>query len=726
MMRSGLTVSGRMIVLSLLSCRIAAQSIEEPGFYDETAFRTIELTFSVPDWHDQLVANWHTNDQTGEVVYLKADLVVDGVKYPDVGVEYKGQSGFLYVDGLKKPYKITMDAFVPDQELFGFDKITLNNGVRDHTLLREVICYRILRRYMPAPRANLVKLRSGTPGNMVDIGVYTNVERINKRFLDKHFRSDKGHRYKALDGRLVWLGSEVEPYRDRYQISGGDPDTAYQDLIKAIDKLNHTPPELLIEVLDEVLSIDRAIRLLVAGPVLLNGDDLRTGRNYYIYEDVAYGQQVLLPWDWDNGLGGAAETDIYRIFDLDLPLVDNLMAIAELRDRYRTFCYTMAGDLDWEVLGPVVAAFREQAEAAVLSGEHELFTREQYYRAHEQLEASIKERGNFLRAHPDLDQNYPEIERVDHLPIDPKEGETVWVRVAISASVAVSQVRLFVQMDGPYIPQAMFDDGGHMDGPAGDLVFGTAIEEVLPGKTVHYYVEAVSAGTVRTFVPATTEFRPFSFQVRHQPIVSEIFINEFMAKNDNGIQDEEGKNEDWLELFNAGSSDYDLGGHFLTDDLADAQQWAIPEVTIPAGGFLLVWCDDDVEDGSLHANFKLSATAGDIGLFSPLATGNQLLSGYSYGAQEPDVSEGRKFDGGDVWVFFEQATPLGSNHLLPGDVDGNGKVSLLDYVALINNFGLCEGPCPPLCKGDLNGDCGVDDLDFATALLQWGEFLPLR
>ena len=160
---------------------------DSEDLYDDTVYRTMEIVFDDANWNQQLRNNWETNDATGEDIYVVADLIVydspedtTGITYPDVGVQYKGNSSYWFVDGLKKPYKITMDAFVEDQELYGHSKVTLNNGVWDPTKIREVIAYKIIGEFMPAPRANLVFVRSGTAGNVQDIGVYTNVERVNK------------------------------------------------------------------------------------------------------------------------------------------------------------------------------------------------------------------------------------------------------------------------------------------------------------------------------------------------------------------------------------------------------------------------------------------------------------------------------------------------------------------------------------------------------------------
>jgi hypothetical protein len=56
-----------------------------------------------------------------------------------------------------------------------------------------------------------------------------------------------------------------------------------------------------------------------------------------------------------------------------------------------------------------------------------------------------------------------------------------------------------------------------------------------------------------------------------------LYINEFMADNDDTIQDPDGSGyPDWIELYNAGPNAIDLGGMYLTDDMNDPTKWMIP------------------------------------------------------------------------------------------------------------------------------------------------------
>jgi hypothetical protein len=143
----------------------------------------------------------------------------------------------------------------------------------------------------------------------------------------------------------------------------------------------------------------------------------------------------------------------------------------------------------------------------------------------------------------------------------------------------------------------------------------------------------------------------------------DLVINEFLAQNGTVNQDEAGQFEDWIELRNNGATDLAVGGLTLTDDLEDPAKWTLPAVTIPVGGHLLVWCDDDPEQGPLHATFGLAAAGEAIGLFTAVADGSQLLDSVVFGAQSVDVSLGRQPDGADPWVFFTAPTPGRTNDI---------------------------------------------------------------
>ncbi|MFT7604482.1 MAG: hypothetical protein ACI8VT_002065, partial [Saprospiraceae bacterium] len=91
---------------------------------------------------------------------------------------------------------------------------------------------------------------------------------------------------------------------------------------------------------------------------------------------------------------------------------------------------------------------------------------------------------------------------------------------------------------------------------------------------------------------------------------AQLYINEFLASNATGITDESGEFEDWIEIYNAGSSAVDLAGYYMSDDVTEPLIWQIPAgnaslTTVPAGGYLILWADKDLADGVNHINIKL-------------------------------------------------------------------------------------------------------------------------
>lgn len=152
-----------------------------------------------------------------------------------------------------------------------------------------------------------------------------------------------------------------------------------------------------------------------------------------------------------------------------------------------------------------------------------------------------------------------------------------------------------------------------------------------------------------------------------------VTINEFMADNTSTIFNPAGgKADDWFELYNAGASAVDLTSYRLTDNLTNSTQFSVPPgYVIPAGGFLLVWADNNSKSNNaaspdLHVNFKLSKAGQQLGLYGP--DGN-LVDGFSFGAQTNDVSQGRYPDGGELpLVFFASPTPRGPNVVAGGNL----------------------------------------------------------
>ena len=141
-------------------------------------------------------------------------------------------------------------------------------------------------------------------------------------------------------------------------------------------------------------------------------------------------------------------------------------------------------------------------------------------------------------------------------------------------------------------------------------------------------------------------------------------INELMASNSSCIQDPQRQYDDWIEIHNYGLDAIDIGGMYLTDNLSDPTKWWIPvnnpaATTIVAGGFLLIWADNDTTDAGLHANFKLDAAGEQIGLFDN--DGVTVIDSVIFGEQTTDTSYGRYPDANNNWQVFGVPSPIAEN-----------------------------------------------------------------
>jgi hypothetical protein len=57
---------------------------------------------------------------------------------------------------------------------------------------------------------------------------------------------------------------------------------------------------------------------------------------------------------------------------------------------------------------------------------------------------------------------------------------------------------------------------------------------------------------------------------------------------------------------------------------------------------------------------------------------------------------------------------------IPGDLDGDGAVGIIDFLLMLGAWGPCPDPCPPSCPADLDGNCAVNVNDLLILLSNWG------
>jgi hypothetical protein len=158
---------------------------------------------------------------------------------------------------------------------------------------------------------------------------------------------------------------------------------------------------------------------------------------------------------------------------------------------------------------------------------------------------------------------------------------------------------------------------------------------------------------MRSFLSVALLFFVCAYSINAQSIR----INEIVSSNASLTSDEDGDSSDWIELFNAGPSDAALSGYGLSDDEDKPFKWVIPDISLAAGEYLLIWAsgkDRTSDSGTLHTNFSISAAGEEILLTKPDGEKADEIPPTHI---PTDKSYGRTPDGATTFTFFSQPTP---------------------------------------------------------------------
>ena len=73
---------------------------------------------------------------------------------------------------------------------------------------------------------------------------------------------------------------------------------------------------------------------------------------------------------------------------------------------------------------------------------------------------------------------------------------------------------------------------------------------------------------------------------------AQIVLNEICPSNSSVIVNDNGDYDDWIEIYNAGSSAVNLSGYGLSDDPADLKRFTFPDYSLAANSRMIVFCSD--------------------------------------------------------------------------------------------------------------------------------------
>lgn len=646
--------------------------------YDTTVLRTFAIQFDDANWLQLLRQNYASQ------TLILADLVVDGVTYPDVGVRIRGNTSYtaLPAGSEKFSLKIDVDFTDPDADVMGYNNINLNNGFRDPTFLREVTYNNFVAQFIPNPRANHVLVTL----NGQNWGVYINVQQPNKSMLRDYFSSDDGVRINCANNPngpgLRYNGTSPAGYT-AYEIQddGGLADPL-QTLIDTTNAITNTPL-VAWPYIDGLFAIDPSTWSVVLENLLTDDDSyVNKGCDFMTYRDPVSGRMHLMQRD-ANETFTAGTWSITRNFTSSTkPVLSRVLAVPELRQRYMAHYRTARGNLSWDYFQPIFSAHQALIDAAVQADPKRLYSYEHFLQNVTTqvtlpggglaggnivgLQQFINSRVSTLAAVAELNASGPAIASAQASDDTPEPAQPVFITAAVApAGSAVAQVQLYYRPTPAqsYQRVAMLDDGASGDGAAGDGVYGALLPVAgVSGQQVAWYVAATAGNAFGSlsFLPALAERGP---RVVEYAIggIDGIRITEWMYSGASG---------EFVEFTNTSAQPIDLTGWSMDDDNASPGAFSLSAAgVLQPGESLLV----------------TEALAADFRTAWGLAPSVKVIG-------ELGVASGNNFGRNDQIHLFD-ATNVTQDRLFFGDQNFPGSIRTQ------NRSG--QAPCGALGENDV-------------------------
>lgn len=658
------------ILLTLFGLSLQAQGIfpSKGDAYRDDVVPRIDIYMDVADL-DQLYINpWDNTEYPATFIYT-VDGEVDTVE--NVGVRIRGN---FSRSAAKKSFKVAFNSFESGKKWKGYEKLNLNGQHNDPTVMRSKAAFDMHREMnVPAARTNHVEFWINDNFH----GLYLNTEHYDENFMEHQFGSQEGNLYKCLwPATMEWAGSDASSY-DYCELKQNAQTAPYSTLIDLIDALNNVPVEDRACELEQFFNVQDFLKAMAVEVMVGDWDGpFYNKNNFYLFRNPKSGRIDYIPYDLDNTFGidwlsrdwGTRDVMDWGAHSEPRPFYFNILEIPRYAEWYQYYINKIAT----EIMEPSVwflhiDSLKEKTE---LLAEADMFRAMDYGWSVADYNNSFD---NALGGHVDYglkpfgstrtSSALTQINVVDIEPIanhlrhnHPVIGQDWEVSVWIEDEDPNPDVWLVWDADGTEDSLAMTDAGDwYVDREAGDDIYGVrapAFESVTSlSFRVHVYDAAGNATRWPCAARAWTVTDPNPFLV----------INEVMAINDGAQLDPQGQAEDWIEIFNAGSSSINMEGLFLSDDPDFPSRWALPALSLPAGEYLQIWVDDDEDDGPNHASFQLDGDGGSVGIYGREAENLRPLHEVRYEAQTAGVSIGYINNGSGDFGPLSAATPGWSN-----------------------------------------------------------------
>jgi len=650
--------------------------------YDDSSVARVDI------YVDSLALEWmydYDNVESDSLhmayMYYQNEYINDTLE--QVGFRLRGNTSRT---SQKKSFKLDFNHFVSGRDFYSVEKINLNGEHNDVSIIRSKLSWDIFESIeMVAPRANHIEVYI----NDNYYGLYISVEHIDDKFLNNNFSDDSGNLWKCLwPANLGYRGSNPSDYHPwvddnrPYDLKTNNDEYDFTQLARLIHIINNDPDSL-----EHVLDVSEFIKYLAINILTGGWDDYRSlQNNFYLYHQPNIDRFLLIPYDYDNTFGvdwfsvdwdNIDPYSYYLIADTDRPLADIIFDNEHYRNlfsRYLQFYIDHVFNIDeW---GEWIDNTKDMIYSSAYYDTYRTldygftyndfinsFSASNYTNQH--IKTGLKEfiinRVSSLENQITFSDGNPLVYKYWIEPEIPLAGDSITIHAAAYGYPDIQNINLIVHnfTNGTYDSYSMNYEP----------VLNTSSPEELEDHWVITIPPILNVGNIGIrFLSTNTEgvtgvspqIGEWMIRIPSSSITENIFINEFLAKNNTVNVDEFSENDDWLELYNNSSDTINLHNHYLSDDLDNLTKWKFSDndILVAPNDYLLIWCDNDESQGVLHTNFKLSSSGEFIALTNP--DGQTIIDTLFFGTQIEDVSFGRFPDGSSQWIEMSP-TPGSSN-----------------------------------------------------------------
>lgn len=674
-----------LLLCLLFAVNLSAQDSGD-NVFDNSILHEVRFEFSGGDFLNELETNFRPFDAFDPGPYTMANIIIDGERADSVGVRLKGFTSFQG-EGSKNPFKIDFNRYVSGRRIDGLRKINLNNATADPGMQRDVICYQMLNDAgVPSPRTAFTKVFI----NDVYWGLYQIIEQVDKEFLQRNYDNADGNLFKNKDwNNFEYRGNDVSQYDRTYQLKTNEDTPDWTGLINLMDVIQNASNEDFPAAISEVFNVDRYLRTLTVDVATNNWDsNLQHGRNWYLYEDTQTGIFHWIPWDYNLALGGqlfggGGSDDCLAFSDFLFATDSTTTAIFVDNSFYEadTLAYFWSfGDGNsstesspthtYDSLGQYEVCLTVDGQESFCSDTRCYFVdlTDNIYDCTAIINGDLPTDNpqvflRMLQWSPECCNNWTEncqliLEDLQAwlgggnddgdgsgFTIDQRDNGRILIERLLDVPAFYEQYRShfcnlmqnnftparyhnLVDQNRELIQDAVEDDANFLY-DFDDFLEDTSddgIKGMLSDRTAYLLNELEETGGCP----------------EPQAIAAmDVVINEFLAINDSlGQQrDAAGETDDWIELYNNSGTDQDLSDVFLSDNPDNKFKWQFAAgTTIAAGEYLIVWCDEDGEQGPLHASFRLNGAGESVFLTNADGSG---IDEVTFGEQQTNVSVSR-------------------------------------------------------------------------------------